>query len=165
VSAAARAWLARRSERERRLLLVAGATMLASAALAAGLAIRDDRAQLAARVTAHTRELALVRRLGATVAGATAPGDDTLLVTRLDLAASAAGVADRVASMTPAADGGLALALRVAGASLAETVGLLHALDDAGTPVAVSRLVLRKHPDDPGRFDVTVEVAAGRPAP
>ena len=76
-----------------------------------------------------------------------------------------------LAAMTPAVaarDGGRReerVALRLAGASLAEVVRLLHVLETATTPLPVARLELRKHPDDPGRFDATVEVArlAGSP--
>jgi hypothetical protein len=167
VTGALRAWLAGRSERERRLLGAAAVIAGASIAIAGALTLRDAHAALVARVAGHERELAAVRRLAATVAGARAPGrDDGSMVARLDAAASAAGVADRVASMTPAADGSAdgSLALRVTGASLAETVALLHAIEDAGDPVAIARMTLRKHPDDPGRFDVTLDVA-GRTAP
>jgi hypothetical protein len=78
-------------------------------------------------------------------------------------------VRDRVAAMTPvdAAAGAPdeRVALRVAGASLAETVRLLHALDAGEPPVGVARLSLRKHPDDPAHFDLVVEAAPTRPSP
>ena len=49
----------------------------------------------------------------------------------------------------------------MSGASLAETVQLLHALDDAGAPVDVARLALTKHRDDPRRFELTLDLAQG----
>jgi hypothetical protein len=118
-------------------------------------------------VAAHERELAQVRRLAATLVDARTSDDVPSLTARLDAAAGAAGIGDRVASMTPAGGVGAdaSLALRVSGASLAETVALLHALENGGAPVAIARLGLRKHPDDPGRFDVTLEVEAVRTTP
>jgi hypothetical protein len=50
------------------------------------------------------------------------------------------------------------VALRIAGASLADVVRLLHGLESGSPRLAVARLELRKHPDDPTRFDATIEV-------
>jgi hypothetical protein len=44
-------------------------------------------------------------------------------------------------------------------------VGLLHALEAARPPLRAARLDLRRHPDEPGRFEATVEVAELHPAP
>ena len=73
--------------------------------------------------------------------------------------------------MTPAAgpvEGGLAeerVALSLRGASLAQVVALLHALE-GGTPhLPAARVELRKRVDDPTRFDAAVEVVELRPAP
>src|SRR5262249_40940060 len=71
-----------------------------------------------------------------------------------------AAVAPVAATEDPANDAGQRVGVRVAGASLAETVRLLHALDGGEPPIGIARLTLRKHPDDPARFDVTVEAAA-----
>jgi hypothetical protein len=71
--------------------------------------------------------------------------------------------------MTPevtAAAGGAAtarLSVRVSGASLAETVQLLHALDDAAAPLDVPRLMLTKRVDDPRRFELTLDLAGNVP--
>jgi hypothetical protein len=164
VTGSVRTWLARRTDRERRLVVVAAATTLVAFAASVGLWLRDDLASLAARVEAHERELAQVRRLAATVAAAgVGTTDDGSLPGRVQAAADAAGLADRVAAMTPQAGPDAAgLAVRVSGASLDETVHLLHVLDHDGAPLAIARLGLRKHPDDPRRFDVTLEVAGGR---
>lgn len=155
-------WLAGRSARERRLLAVAAIVTGLVVAWRATVAVRDDLAGLRARVTGHERELADVRRLAAAVGRDAAPAfpDATgaSLLSRLEGTAGAVVGRERIASMTPAA--GVAenprVALRVVNASLVETVGLLHALErDA---LGVARLELRKHPDDPGRFDATIEV-------
>jgi type II secretion system (T2SS) protein M len=155
-------WLADRSPRERRLL--------ATAALVTGLVVvwqvlvvvRDDLASLRARVAGHERELADVRRLAAAVGHDAAPPSDATgasLLTRLEGTAGAILGRERIASMTPAT--GVAesprIALRVVNASLVETVRLLHALEHDA--LGVAKLELRKHPDDPGRFDATIEVA------
>jgi hypothetical protein len=78
-------------------------------------------------------------------------------------AADATGVTDRVAALTPALASPEAtdrVTLRIAGASLAEAVALLHALDRDRPPLHVARLSLQKHPDDPARFDLVAEVAS-----
>ena len=164
--AAFSAWLAGRSDRERRLLGAAAVVGLAIVVGSAIAAVSDDLAALRARVAARERELAAVRRLAATLAGARlAPGDDGALMTRLQVATDTARLADRVTAMTPsptpAGASGARLAVRLSGTSLAETVQLLHALDEVATPLGVARLALRKHADDPHRFDVTLEIAGG----
>jgi hypothetical protein len=156
-------WLADRSPRERRLLATAAIVTGLVVVWQATVMVRDNLAGLRARVAGHERELADVRRLAAAVGHDAAPinGDATgaSLLTRLEGTAGAVLGRERIASMTPAA--GVAenprIALRVVNASLVETVRLLHALErDA---LGVAKLELRKHPDDPGRFDATVEVA------
>src|SRR5262249_12969094 len=120
---------------------------------------------LRARVAAHEHELAQVRRLAATLGPATpsSTGDGALL-TRLQTATDAAALADRVTAMTPAADGTPSrLGAHPDGASLAETVRLLHLLDQDGAPLGVGRLALRKLVDDPHHFDVTLEIADAAP--
>jgi len=167
--------LAALSPRERALLAAAaGATALLVATLAA-LAVRDDLATLRARVAAHERELADVRRAAAVLrrdaALPAADADGASLLARLESAAGTIVGRERIASMTPAAgavEDGVAeerVAVRVTGASLAETVRLVHALETASPPLHVARLELRKHPDDATRFDATVEVAELRAAP
>jgi hypothetical protein len=90
-------------------------------------------------------------------------------MTRVQAATDAARLADRVAAMTPettaAADGVVTsrLSVRVSGASLAETVQLLHALDDGAAPLDVPRLTLTKHLDDPRRFELTLDLTGGAP--
>ena len=156
-------WLADRSPRERRLLAVAAVVVGLVVAWQASVVVRDDLASLRARVAGHERELADVRRLAATVGRDTAPtgGDATgaSLLSRLEETAGAVVGRERIASMTPAA--GVAenprVALRVVNASLVVTVRLLHGLEHDA--LGVAKLELRKHPDDPGRFDATVEVA------
>lgn len=162
-------WLASRAPRERMLLFVAAAlTAVVGSALCA-LALRDDLRALRARVAAHERELVQVRRLAARLrndAGAvgTAAGAAPL-VARMEAAATAIVGRDRIASMTPAsaaAEDEERVALRLAGASLADTVRLLHALGDAAPPLQVTRLELRKRSDDRTRFEATIEVAQTR---
>ncbi len=163
-----RVWLATRSEREQRLLAVAAAVAVGSAALLAVAAVRGDLAARRARVAALERELAAVRRLAATLGQEGRGAADTpSTLARLQAAADAVGLGERIAAMTPAADGGSddRVSLRIAGASLADTVGLLHALETDEPALGVARFALRKHPDDATRFDLVLETTQRRPAP
>jgi hypothetical protein len=168
---ALRGWLAARSARERRLLAAAAAAAAVALAAAAVLGVRDDVRALRARAAARERQLADVRRLAAALRRAPAPpaGDGATLVADVERAADAVVGRGRIAALTPVTDGGggsgLARAtLRVTGASLAETVRLLHALEtDAALRVTAARL--EKHPDDATRFEATVDVAAVGSAP
>jgi hypothetical protein len=170
------AWLAGRSARERTLVAAASATAVLGLVASAGLALRDHLAALSARVATHERDLAAVRRATAALrrGGASAAGeaaDAPTLFARLEAAASDVVGRERIASMTPAVgaiEDGLAeerVALAVRGASLADTVRLLHRLETDDPPLHVARLELRKHPDDPAHFDATVEVAELHAAP
>jgi cell division septum initiation protein DivIVA len=162
VIAAVQHWLAARTDRERRLVAAAAAVALVAAVVSGLAAVHDDLARLRARVEGHERELAQVRRLAATLRAAPAATDDTALLTRVQAAADAAGLTERVAAMTPSTDDrDQRLAVRVAGASLADTVHLLHELDADAPGPRVARLGLRTHPDDPRRFDLTLEVTGG----
>jgi hypothetical protein len=130
------------------------------------VAVRNDLRRLHMRVEARRLELTHVRRLAAAAPDAAdVRHDGDTLLSRLQAATDAAGVAERVAAMTPSqtdSETDPRLAVRMTGASLAETVQLLHALAGEASTLGVPRLTLRKHPDDPRRFDVTLEVAAGR---
>jgi len=166
-------WLAALGPRERVLLGVAGGVLGGVLAFRAIVAVHDDLTTLRARVAAHERELAEVRRAAATLRRSRTPAlaDGGSLLARVESAALGTVGRERIAGMTPAAgsvEDGLAeerVALRVTDAALPEAVGLLHALETASPPLPVARLELRKHPDDAARFDVTVEVTALRPAP
>jgi Type II secretion system (T2SS), protein M len=166
VTAHLRRWLAGRTERERRLVLTALAVVLLAALASAVAAVHEDLTTRRARVDGHARELAAVRRLAATVGADAAGGpDDGTLVGTVQAAADAAGLGERVAAMTPEAGGderSTSLSVRVVGASLADTVRLLHELDAEPSRARIARLALRKHPDDPRRFDVTLDVAGRR---
>ena len=158
------------SPRERTLLAIAIGLTAAVAAVVVVRAARNDLATLRARVAGRERELHEVRRLAAMLRGQAAapvprPADGPSLLTLLEAAAGDVVGRERIASMTPAAgatDEGVReerVALRVVDASLAETVRLLHAIETGPPPLDVVHLQLRKHPDDPTRFDVTVEVS------
>jgi hypothetical protein len=162
-------WLAGRTPRERVLLGLAAVTALGLALAAAALEVREDLRALSARVAGHERELAAVRRLaGALRRGAgAAPREEPeapSLLSRLEAAAAETVGRERVTGMTPtlsALDDGTQeerIELRLSGATLAEVVRLLHALEAGNTPVPVVRLELRKLPDDATRFAATVEV-------
>ena len=164
------AWLAGRSGRERSLLAVAAASAVVLALTLAVLAVHDDLAALRRQVAAHERELAGVRVLARRLAAgrpARAASDDAPLLADVQEATDRVVGRGRIASLTPAsgpaADGFAEerVALRLSDAALAEVVGLLHALE---TAAHVVRLDLRKHPDDPARFEATVEVARLRAA-
>ena len=165
-------WLAARSARERTLLLAAAALTGMLLAGLAVLAVSEDRV----RVAAHERELAAVQRLAATLRRDEPPAavEDTgatSLLARLEATTDSVLGREHIASMTPAAgpvEDGLVeehVALRVTDASLADTVRLLHALESGSPPLRVTSLTLRKHPDDPGRFEAAVEVTQLREAP
>ncbi len=134
---------------------------------AGGLALRADLAALEQQVAARERELVALRRLAAELGTApeTAAAGGPSLVTRLETAAAAVVGRPRIAAMTPATTPlpeGLSeerVTLRLSDTSLAELVRLLHALGGADPPIDVARLELRKHPDDPRRFDAHVEAA------
>jgi type II secretory pathway component PulM len=160
-----------------RALLVAAAAISATFAAWLGVAlVRDDLAALRARVAGRERELAAVRQLAATLASDPAPvaldpADAPSLLARLEDAAAAVVGRERIVEMTPAADAAAddgeraeRIALRVSDASLAEVVRLLHDLETE-PGLAVARLELRKHADDPGRFAATLEVARLATAP
>ena len=170
------AWLATLSAGERTLVAAAAAAAGLGLVASGVLGVRDDLATLGARVVGHERELAAVRRAAAALRrdGAPAAGeaaDTPALLARLEAAATDAVGRERIASMTPTAgpvEDGLAeerVALAVRGASLADTVRLLHRLETADPPLHVARLELRKRPDDPAHFDATVEVAELHAAP
>jgi hypothetical protein len=133
-------------------------------AIAVG-AIRDDLAALRERVAAQERTLSHVRGLAAELSHAAPAADGDALLARLETAADAVVGRARIASMTPLDGAEVAgareerVALRLAGASLGETVRLLHALAAAEPPLPVVRLDLRKHPDDARHFDATIEVS------
>jgi hypothetical protein len=165
VRAAIAAWLRERSERERRLLAAAaGATALVTA-MQLGAMVARDFAQARARVESQRRELATVRRLAREITQgrrATARADASPLVTRLETAALGVVGRERLASMTPVAGAPDTVALRLVGTSLDETVRVLHAVEDGGAEVEKVELI--KHPDDPARFDVLLEVAGNGPS-
>ena len=75
---------------------------------------------------------------------------------RLEAAAGETVGRERVAALTP--DGDDRVTLQVSGAPLASIVALLHALEGGAPPAQVTRLDLRKEPDDPSRFDATLQV-------
>ena len=153
--------------RERRLVAAAAALTLVVSVAGVLTAMRRPR-RLRARVDVHERELAAVRRLAAALGTPPVAADETALLTRVQAATDAAGLTERVAAMTPsAAPGGPgdrngSLSVRVAGASLDDTVRLLHELDADASGTRVAGLGLRKHPDDPRRFDLTLELTGGR---
>ena len=165
-----RAWAGGRTEREQRLLAVAGAAATVALLAVTVAGVRDDLGTLEARVAGHERTLREVRRLAATLRR-TAPtaADGTAaapLLTRIEATVGDVIGRERVAEMTPAtpvANDGTApaaIALRVGGTTLEELVRLLHACESQSPPLVVTRLELRKHADDPTRYEATLEVAA-----
>lgn len=162
---ALRDWVAARNPRERRLLALAALLLALVAAWATARAVHADLAGLETRVAARTRELERVRRLAAAARSSAVAASAGSLLGRLESVAATTVGRERIAAMTPAGvpgAGGAAerVALRLAGASLPETVRLLHALAADAPDLTAERLEMRKHADDPGRFAVTVEVRA-----
>jgi len=164
VTARLSTWWSARSAREQRLLRLAVAACGVVAALHLGATIAGSLAQARARLEVQQRDLASVRRLARELAQhhlVVAVQDERPLVTRIEATATAVVGHERIASMTPlvgAADG---VALRLVGASLGDTVRILYDVEHGGD--RVDRLDLVKHPDDPTRFDVTLEIAGGSP--
>ena len=168
-------WLAARAPRERAVLAVTVIAFGLGGAVAVALAVHDDVSRLEATVATRERELGALRRLAADLGPAPtpSPAGGPSLVTRLETAAAAVVGRPRIAAMTPASTPlpeGLReerVTLRLTGTALGELVRLLHGLGSADPPIDVARLELRKHPDDPRRFDATVEavrvVSAGAP--
>jgi len=131
-------------------------------ALRLGTTVMRDLAATEARIASQERDLAAVRRLARELAQhrvAAASGDDRPLVTRIEATASAIVGHERIASMTPVVGDQDGVALRLVGTSLGEVVRLLYGVEQAGDRVDTVDLV--KHPDDPSRFDVTLEIARG----
>jgi len=156
------AWWETRSTRERNLLRVAAAACALVLALRMGTAVVQDLAATESRLASQERDLAAVRRLARELAqqrAAAASGDERPLVTRIEATASAVVGHERIASMTPVVGDRDGVALRLVGASLGEVVRVLYGVEQAGDRVDTLDLV--KHPDDPSRFDVTLEIARG----
>ena len=165
--------IARLAPRERRLLGVAASIAALVVATQLALGTWGHFAALRARVAGRERELVAVQRLAARLDRGIAPADaaEPPLLTRLEQAATGTVGRDRIADMTPAMErlgAGVSeerVAFRVSGASLAEVVSLLHALEIGPPPLHVVRLELRKLPAAAGAFAASVEVARTRRMP
>jgi len=163
--------LSRLAPRERRLLGAAAGIAVLVAVVHLALAVWGSLAALETRVAGRERELRAVQALAARLRRGTAPAEATEppLVTRLEQVASGTVGRARIAGMTPeTAPLGAGIeeervTLRASGASLAEVVSLLHALEVA--PMWVARLELRKLAAAPAEFAATVEVARTRRVP
>ena len=158
-----RTWLTARSEREQRLLSVAGVLALTIGVTTATLATRDHFRALHAQLEARRTELAAVRRLVAQLE----PNDavaapDLPLVSRLETAATTTVGRERLAAMTPATndDGRTQVGMRIIDASLTEVIAFLHAVESPTAPARVTRLELRTRPNAPARFDLLLDVAS-----
>ena len=156
------AWWQTRSAREQRLLRLAAAACGAVAALHVGTTVARGLTEARARLESRQRDLASVRRLARELARhrptAAAP-DERPLVTRIEATAAAIVGHERIASMTPMVGVADGVALRLVGASLGDTVRILYDVEHGGD--RIDRLDLVKHPDDPTRFDVTLEIPGG----
>ena len=165
--------LARLAPRERRLLGV-GASVAALVVVAhLALSVWNDLATLQTRVVGRERELLVVQGLAARLRRGIAPAGaaEPPLLTRLEQVATGTVGRARIADMTPDTEqlgAGVEeerVALRVSGASLAEVVSLLHALEVGPVPLPVVRLELRKLPAARAEFAATIEVARTRKVP
>jgi hypothetical protein len=154
-------WLQARSDRERRLLgsTLAVGVLILTAQL--GTAIIGDLTRARARVDAQERDLVMVRRLGHELArrrATAAPATGAPLVTRLEAVAAPVIGRERIASMTPMVGARDGVALRLVGTSLGEAVQILYDIEAHGD--RIEKLDMVKHPDDPSRFDVTLEITS-----
>lgn len=164
--------LGRLAPRERRLAAVAAGVGALVVAAHLALAVWSDLAALEARVAGRERELLAVQALAARLRRGVAPADaaEPPLVTQLEQAATGTVGRARIAAMTPGTTplgAGLEeerVTLRASGASLAEVVSLLHALEVGPVRLPVVRLELRKLAA-PSEFAATVEVARTRRLP
>ena len=154
-------WLQSRSERERRLLGLAAGASVVAVVLQLGTTVARDLADTRTRIEALERDLTAVRRLARELAGrrrSAGAAPTAPLVTRLEATASTVVGRERIASMTQTLGASEGVALRLVGTSLAEAVHVLHGIEAGGDHVELLDMV--KHPDDPGRFDLTLEIAA-----
>ena len=156
------AWWTARSTREQTLVRVAGVACALVLALRIGTGVMQDLAATRARIESQEHDLATVRRLAHELVQrrpAAAGADERPLVTRIEATASSVVGHERIASMTPMVGADEGVALRLVGASLGEVVRVLYGVEQAGDRIDTVDLV--KHPDDPSRFDVTLEIARG----
>jgi hypothetical protein len=141
---------------------MAGAACGIVLTLRIGTGVMQELAATRTRIESQERDLVTVRRLGRELVqhrAAAAGADERPLVTRIEATASSVVGHERIASMTPMVGGGDGVALRLVGASLGEVVRVLYGVEQAGDRIDTVDLV--KHPDDPSRFDVTLEIARG----
>jgi len=165
--------VARLAPRERRLLGAAAAVAGLVVVVHLTASVWDGFAALQSRVAGRERELAAVQALAARLRNGVTPADaaEPPLVTRLEQVATGTVGRERIADMTPGTEqlgAGVQeerVTLRVSGASLAEVVSLLHALEVGPVPLPVARLELRKLPAARAQFAATIEVARTRRTP
>lgn len=156
------AWWTARSSREQALVRLAGAACALVLALRIGAGVMQDLAATRTRIESQERDLVTVRRLARELVQrrtAAAGADERPLVTRVEATASSVVGHERIASMTPMVGGDDGVALRLVGTSLGEVVRVLYGIEQAGDRIDTVDLV--KHPDDPSRFDLTLEIARG----
>jgi type II secretory pathway component PulM len=168
--------MSRLSPREQRLILVflvvalcAGTYVFAIEPLVAGRARLESRiATLARDLEAMQRSAARIRTLDAALGDEIGQqtGRDFSLFSFIDRATTASVASEAVASMNPSRrplrDGSeeSTVELRLTRVSLPEVVALLRQINDAGQPVFVKRLELKRRYDDRTRFDATVVAAS-----
>jgi len=162
------AWFFGRSPRERRLLMLGvgcAAVVLVGTAV---VAVHDDLTGARARLRAKERELEHVRHLAGLLDGQSGtPTDETPLLSRMQSVADSIVGREQIASMAPSSGSPSAegvveerVAVRIVGISLPDLVRLLYAIE--GESVALDRTELRKHTDEPGRFDLALDVVEVR---
>jgi hypothetical protein len=157
-----RTWWEARSSREHTLLRLAATACALALAFSIGTGVMQNLAATRARIESQERDLTAVRRLARELVQrrtTAARADDRPLVTRIEATASSVVGHERIASMTPMVGAEEGVALRLVGASLGEVVRVLYGVEQAGDRIDTVDLV--KHPDDPSRFDVTLEIARG----
>lgn len=168
--------MARLSPREQRL--VVAFAVLASCAAVYVLVVEPlvaGRARLESRIDALDHDLDAMQGIaGRITALEDALGEETekragagfSLFSFIDRATSASVASDAVTSMNPSRrplrDGSeeSSVELRLTRVSLPEVVALLREISEAGKPVFVKRLELKRRYDDRSRFDATVVAAS-----
>jgi type II secretory pathway component PulM len=157
-------WRAR-TARERRLLGAVGFALAIGAAALAGEAVRRDTVALRTRVARAERRLTAARALAGRLdrAERDGPADaGASLVSRVESAITDTVGAERLARIEPGAEHDDAATARLVGVELADVVRVLGALENPPRGLLVRDLDLRRHPDEPARYDAALVVTHGR---
>jgi hypothetical protein len=129
--------------------------------------VMRDATALRARVARAERRLTAARVLAGRLGDAgSAPSGQARapLVSVVESAVVGAVGAERLARLEPGADPDVATEARLVGVALADVVRVLGALEDPSQRLVVRDLDLRRHPDEPARYDASLVVIREGPS-